>query len=88
MIKELLIFWVGEFVYKNLKLFKETMPSYLAELSQAYQIYLQDHQTHQEVASIAHKIKGRRVRFVGLKRLQKVASGSTKFRIAEMGGPY
>lgn len=73
MIKELVDILGGEFVYKNLKLFKETMPSYLAELSQAYQIYQQDHQTHQEVASIAHKIKGAAAS-VGLKHLQKVAS--------------
>lgn len=73
MIKELVDILGGEFVYKNLMLFKETMPSYLAELSQAYQIYRQDHQTHQEVASIAHKIKGAAAS-IGLKRLQKVAS--------------
>ncbi|MDY4280990.1 MAG: ATP-binding protein [[Pasteurella] mairii] len=73
MIKELVDILGGEFVYKNLMLFKETMPSYLAELSQAYQIYQQDHQAHQEVASIAHKIKGAAAS-VGLKHLQKVAS--------------
>ncbi|WP_308569574.1 ATP-binding protein [uncultured Haemophilus sp.] len=43
---------------QNLRLFQQQMPLYLEELQQAYRDYLQTGHNAQEVADIAHKIKG------------------------------
>ncbi len=59
------------FVEKNLQLFFETMPEYLAELDSAYQAYQQDPSAMSQVGNVAHKIKGAAAS-VGLKRLQEL----------------
>lgn len=57
---------------KNLQLFKEEMPHYLADLKQTYQAYLDGQKTAADVADIAHKIKGA-CASMGLIRLQELA---------------
>lgn len=43
---------------ENLQLFKQTMPNYLNELHQAFRAYQKNHYLAQQVADLAHKIKG------------------------------
>lgn len=57
---------------QNLALFKQLMPTYLQELNNAFNAYLLDHSLQQNVADIAHKIKGA-AGSVGLITLQKLA---------------
>lgn len=57
---------------QNLALFKQLMPTYLQELNNAFNAYLLDHSLQQNVADIAHKIKGA-AGSVGLITLQQLA---------------
>lgn len=63
----------AKFVQDNLLLFKKTMPDYIKELVVAYELYQQDSNNKETLASVAHKIKGAAAS-VGLKRLQSIAA--------------
>ncbi len=56
----------------NIELFNRIMPTYMAELHEAYKQYINDHSLSLSVADIAHKIKGA-AGSVGLVRVQKLA---------------
>ena len=43
---------------QNLALFKQMMPNYLSELHQTFNAYRQNHDLAEQVADLAHKIKG------------------------------
>lgn len=73
MLYELIDMLGVKFVKDNLKLFKKTMPSYIKELNDAYNIYNQEPEKKDALASVAHKIKGA-VASVGLRRLQEVSA--------------
>ncbi|OOF52538.1 ATP-binding protein [Rodentibacter genomosp. 2] len=57
---------------QNLILFKQMMPEYLQELNEAFKVYSLDNSTAQNVANIAHKIKGA-AGSIGLITLQQLA---------------
>lgn len=57
---------------QNLILFKQMMPEYLQELNEAFKVYLLDNSTAQNVANVAHKIKGA-AGSIGLVTLQQLA---------------
>lgn len=57
---------------QNLRLFKQMLPTYLQELNEAFSHYLRDQTMQQNVADIAHKIKGASAS-VGLVALQQLA---------------
>lgn len=60
------------FIQQNLALFEQTMPSYMDELHQAFRQFKQDAIYRQQVADIAHKIKGAAAA-LGLSQIQRVA---------------
>ncbi|MDU8925588.1 ATP-binding protein [Pasteurellaceae bacterium LIM206] len=72
MLKELIDMLGTKFVADNLALFAKTAPEYMSELIQAYRIYRQDSSQHENVGTIAHKIKGAAAS-VGLQRIQQIA---------------
>lgn len=57
---------------QNLILFKQMMPEYLQELNEAFKVYSLDNSTAQNVANVAHKIKGA-AGSIGLVTLQQLA---------------
>ncbi|OOF35603.1 ATP-binding protein [Rodentibacter heidelbergensis] len=57
---------------ENLALFKQVMPSYLKQLNDAFNDYLNEPSLQKEVVDIAHKIKGA-AGSVGLVQLQQLA---------------
>ncbi|MCQ9120396.1 hybrid sensor histidine kinase/response regulator [Rodentibacter pneumotropicus] len=57
---------------QNLILFKHMMPAYLEELNDAFEVYSVDNSTTQNVANIAHKIKGA-AGSIGLITVQQLA---------------
>lgn len=60
-----------EFLQQNLALFAQSMPAYSQDLEQAYQAWLKEPQQAQNLADIAHKIKGAAAS-VGLLKLQNI----------------
>lgn len=57
---------------QNLILFKQMMPEYLQELNETFKVYALDNSTAQNVANVAHKIKGA-AGSIGLVTLQQLA---------------
>lgn len=62
----------GEFLQQNIQLFVQTMPTYVAELNQAYRQYTAEPYNPKVLCAIAHKIKGAAAS-IGLKRIQQLA---------------
>lgn len=72
-LNELVTMLGREFVKNNLSLFKKTMAEYMEQMLNCYVAYQKDPKQKQEVASIAHKIKGA-ASSVGLKRIQAISA--------------
>ena len=74
MLQEIIEILGKKLVKQNLNLFRETIPTYLQELVEAYEkYYLEGNKQKEPLLSAAHKLKGA-FASVGLKNLQQIAA--------------